>query len=199
MNFGGAWMFICSSAIILSSCANGICHPIKHPELAATAGARTSANTNMCASAAGASAAGDSAAANCANAVAKSDVTSTAADMTQQSQTGTNPTGSFGPGVTNNSTNNNSFGNSRVAGIAALKTINVFKPDGSLQCNAGQSIPAEEMEKQLSGIRVLSRKRQNDGKMHMQLCGAATGFLNVYEIPETSLTDALGRGFKKLP
>ena len=170
--------------IALSSCANGICHPIKHPELVASAGAGTAENTNMCPTALSGSA-------NC-------NQTSTANDTSLQSQTGTNPTGSFGPGVTNDSTNNNSLQATRVAGLRELKTVNVFKPDGSLQCNMGQSIPAEEMEKQLSGIRVISRKRQSDGKMHMQLCGAATGYLNVYEIPETSLADALARGFKKL-
>ena len=170
--------------VALSSCANGICHPIKHPELIASAGPGTAENTNVCSGA-------RSGSASC-------DQLSTANDTSLQSQTGTNPTGTFGPGVTNDSTNNNSLQATRVAGLKDLKTVNVFKPDGSLQCNMGHSIPAEEMEKQLAGIRVISRKRQSDGKMHMQLCGSATGYLNVYEIPETSLADALARGFKKL-
>lgn len=78
------------------------------------------------------------------------------------------------------------------------RTVFVYKPDGSLQCGMGKAIPVEEMEKQLSGIRVHSRQNRPDGLMHIQVCGSPTGMINVYEIPATALKEAEGRGFKKL-
>lgn len=73
----------------------------------------------------------------------------------------------------------------------------VYKADGSLQCGMAKGIPAEEMEKDLGGIKVFSRMNQPDGKMHIQVCGSPTGRVNVYEIPISSLKDAEKRGFKK--
>lgn len=73
----------------------------------------------------------------------------------------------------------------------------VARPDGSLQCGMHKGLSAEEMEKELKGIKVYSRSKKPDGKMHIQVCGSATGTMNVYEIPESSLTDAENRGFKR--
>jgi hypothetical protein len=81
---------------------------------------------------------------------------------------------------------------------AAAPTVLVYKPDGSLQCGMGKGMAPEEMEKQLSGIRVLARDKRSDGLMHIQVCGQATGMINVFEIPAESLKEAEGRGFKKL-
>jgi glucose/arabinose dehydrogenase len=77
---------------------------------------------------------------------------------------------------------------------------NVFvsKADGSLQCGMGKAISAEEMEKELKGIKVLSRDKRSDGMMHIQVCGSPTGMINVYEIPASSLAEAEARGFKKV-
>lgn len=75
-------------------------------------------------------------------------------------------------------------------------SVFVSKPDGSLQCGA-RGVSAEEMEKQLKGIKVISRDKRSDGKMHIQVCGSPTGQLNIYEIPESSLKDAEARGFTK--
>ena len=72
------------------------------------------------------------------------------------------------------------------------------KADGSLQCGAQKGIAVELMEKDLRGIKVLSRDKRSDGKMHIQLCGSPTGMINVYEISESQLKDAEARGFKKL-
>lgn len=77
-------------------------------------------------------------------------------------------------------------------------TVLVYKPDGSLQCGMGKGLSVEEMEKQLSGIKVFSRDKRSDGLMHIQVCGSATGMINVYEIPASSLKDAESKGFKKL-
>lgn len=78
------------------------------------------------------------------------------------------------------------------------RTILVYKPDGSLQCGMGKSITAEDMEKELSGIAVSFREKRSDGLMHIQACGQPTGMVNVYEIPERSLSAAEKRGFKRL-
>lgn len=74
----------------------------------------------------------------------------------------------------------------------------VFKADGSLQCGMGKAIAIEEMEKELKGIKVLSRDKRPDGMMHIQVCGSPTGIINVYEIPAANLADAEARGFKRL-
>ena len=80
----------------------------------------------------------------------------------------------------------------------ASNTVLVFKADGSLQCGQGKGVAIEEMEKELKGIKVLSRDKRPDGKMHIQLCGSPTGVINVFEISEKNLKDAEARGFKKL-
>ena len=82
------------------------------------------------------------------------------------------------------------------AGVAQLK-VRVFKPDGSLQCGMGSKIPLETMEKELKGIKVLSRTNMNDGLMRIQVCGAPTGQSNVYEINRSDLPKALKAGFKE--
>ena len=76
-------------------------------------------------------------------------------------------------------------------------TVLVSKADGSLQCGS-KGLSTEEMEKQLKGIKILSRDKRPDGKMHIQVCGSPTGTVNVYEIPVSSLSEAETRGFKKL-
>ena len=73
----------------------------------------------------------------------------------------------------------------------------VSRPDGSLQCGMAKGKTPEEMEKDLDGIKVYSRSKRPDGKMHIQVCGSPTGQLNVYEIPTGSLKEAERRGFKK--
>lgn len=90
------------------------------------------------------------------------------------------------------------------AGVAAgsneLKIVDgrvfVSRPDGSLQCGMAKGRTTEEMEKDLGGIKVYSRAKRPDGKMHIQVCGSPTGILNVYEIPVSSQKDAERRGFK---
>ena len=80
---------------------------------------------------------------------------------------------------------------------ATESRVFVGKADGSLQCGMAKGRALEDMEKDLQGIQVFSRSKRPDGKMHIQVCGSATGMLNVYEIPASSLKDAERRGFKK--
>lgn len=81
-------------------------------------------------------------------------------------------------------------------GTSLLK-VKVYKADGTLQCGMGKKISLETMEKELKGIKVLSRSNMNDGLMRIQVCGAPTGQSNVYEIGQNDLEKALKLGFKQ--
>lgn len=81
--------------------------------------------------------------------------------------------------------------------VSGQSRIFVAKADGSLQCGQGKPIELAAMENELKGIQVFSRKKENDGKMRIQLCGSPTGMMNIYEIPASSLAEAEKRGFKK--
>lgn len=77
-----------------------------------------------------------------------------------------------------------------------LKTVKVFKFDGSLQCNQGTPISLDTMKSELAGIQVVSSEKRHDGMMRIQVCGQPTGQCNVFEIPETDLEKAKSKGFK---
>jgi hypothetical protein len=68
-----------------------------------------------------------------------------------------------------------------------------------LQCGQGKAIPAQEMQKELElkKIKVHSSFTKNDGMMRIQVCGAATGSSNVYEIDRKNLEAAVYLGFKE--
>lgn len=76
-----------------------------------------------------------------------------------------------------------------------MKTVFVYKYDGSLQCGQGRKIPLKEMAGQLEGIKVFSMQNKSDGQMHIQVCGSTTGYANVFEIPADSLDQAKAKGF----
>lgn len=81
-------------------------------------------------------------------------------------------------------------------GALNMKKVKVAKADGTLQCSQGKLIPLVEMQKDLKDITVFSSLNQNDGMMRIQVCGAATGNHNVYEIAESDLEKAKSYGFK---
>jgi len=78
--------------------------------------------------------------------------------------------------------------------------VEVFKYDGSLQCKRGKEIPLDVMAKQLSdkGIEVKASRKGTDGRLHIAVCGASTGKLNVYSIASAALTQAEALGFRLL-
>lgn len=76
-----------------------------------------------------------------------------------------------------------------------VERISVFKTNGSLQCNQGKAIDKSTMEKSLKGIRVYKSSVENDGKLRIQMCGAPTGNVNVFEIDKTNLEQAIALGF----
>lgn len=78
----------------------------------------------------------------------------------------------------------------------SLGSIRIGKADGSLQCGMRAGIPLEDMAaNELSGIKILSSEKRNDGLMRIQSCGAQTGMLNTYVIRHQDLTKAQKAGF----
>lgn len=75
----------------------------------------------------------------------------------------------------------------------------IFKEDGSISCEGkGEPEKALRTELETQGIRVHSGKKESDGKMHMQMCGAPTGKGYAFEIDAKDLFKAEGLGFKRL-
>ena len=90
-------------------------------------------------------------------------------------------------------------GNEKVS--TAMKDLTqrvfIYKPDGSLQCGQGEKIELNIMKKELGKIEIFNSENKNDGMMRIQVCGAPTGFNNVYEINQSDLETAIKLGFKK--
>jgi hypothetical protein len=83
------------------------------------------------------------------------------------------------------------------ASVSDESHIFVFKPDGSKQCGDGKGVPVQTMKAQLKNIKIFSSKKQKDGLMHIQVCGSATGYSNVFEIMAKDLPAAEKANFKK--
>lgn len=78
--------------------------------------------------------------------------------------------------------------------------MEVYKYDGSLQCKRGKEIPLDVMAKELTdnGIEVTASRKGSDARVHIAMCGASTGRLNVYSIDSTALSRAEELGFRLL-
>ncbi len=78
--------------------------------------------------------------------------------------------------------------------------MEVFKYDGSIQCekDSGMSLSAMEGTLTSEGIEVISTRRAHDGLFRAAMCGAATGRIIVYEIKRSQLQLAESLGFKIL-
>jgi hypothetical protein len=78
-----------------------------------------------------------------------------------------------------------------------VKIIEVFKSDGSIQCEEGE-ISLEEMGEELiqAGIEVISWRKDHDGLARTAVCGNSTGRINVYGIAADDGRKALELGFK---
>jgi hypothetical protein len=74
--------------------------------------------------------------------------------------------------------------------------VSIYKYDGTKQCGQGQEISLDAMSKQLRDIKIISMTKKHDGQMRIQVCGAATGYANVYEISEKDLKKAKTYGFQ---
>ncbi len=78
--------------------------------------------------------------------------------------------------------------------------VEVYKYDGSLQCDRGKEISLADMARELTenGIKVKAKRKGSDGRMHITMCGASTGRLNVFSIPASALPEARKLGFELL-
>jgi hypothetical protein len=78
--------------------------------------------------------------------------------------------------------------------------VEVYMYDGTLQCGMGEEIPLEQMADVLraKGIRILESRKATDGLVHIAVCGASTGAINVFTIPREDLEIARELGFKLL-
>ena len=72
------------------------------------------------------------------------------------------------------------------------ETLEVYKYDGTLQCKMGKEVTPDQMAAELkaANIRVISKRKDTDGLMHISLCGASTGQVNVFEIPSEKFETA---------
>jgi hypothetical protein len=79
----------------------------------------------------------------------------------------------------------------------ADESVWVSRADGSKQCDrsSGQAIDAGADELRKAGIDVLESRKGRDGKMHSQMCGAATGATNEYRVARDKTQDALSLGY----
>jgi hypothetical protein len=79
----------------------------------------------------------------------------------------------------------------------AAQTVEVYKPDGSRQCETDSGIPLSVMKQELSNaaIQVLSSRSAHDCLFRPALCGTATGVINIYEIAANRLSDVQDLGF----
>lgn len=76
--------------------------------------------------------------------------------------------------------------------------VDVFKQDGSRQCQGG-GISPEIMQAELNGLRVHAvRKDVQRGVMFPAVCGGGTPNINVYTISVDDLEQARQRGFAPL-
>lgn len=75
--------------------------------------------------------------------------------------------------------------------------VRVYKEDGSLQCDQGEKISLGTMERELSEMRVYSKRSLRLPGMRIQKCGAPTGQCNVYEIDRENLNRAIELGFRE--
>jgi hypothetical protein len=78
--------------------------------------------------------------------------------------------------------------------------IQIFKYDGTLQCGMGGEIPLDEMAKELESadIEIIASRKGTDGLVHISVCGASTGAINVYVIDRGALPAAQRLGYRLL-
>ncbi len=86
----------------------------------------------------------------------------------------------------------------RIVKMSNLKEkVFIYKYDNSKQCEKETGIDIGDMAKELKGMKIFSMFNKNDGQHRIQVCGALTGYANIYEIHAKDLAKAEGLGFKK--
>ncbi len=78
--------------------------------------------------------------------------------------------------------------------------VEVFMYDGTLQCGHGEEIPLERQAEILTAkdIKVMNSRKGTDGHLHIAVCGASTGAINIFAINPDDLAAARELGFSLL-
>ncbi|WP_229439448.1 hypothetical protein [Neisseria brasiliensis] len=77
--------------------------------------------------------------------------------------------------------------------------ISVYKSDGSRQCGSGSGVSAQEMLRELDGMKVYAARADVlHGVAFPAVCGGGTPNINVYVIDAKNLKKAQQRGFHLL-
>ena len=78
--------------------------------------------------------------------------------------------------------------------------VQIYKYDRTLQCGMGREVSLEEMAGELktAGIDIVTSRKGTDGLVHIGVCGASTGAINVYVIDRGSLLAAQRLGYQAL-
>ncbi len=76
----------------------------------------------------------------------------------------------------------------------------VGKPDSAQSCNVNSGISLDKMGNDLNkvGIKYTEHKKLPDSKLHIQMCGADKGTMNIYFIPKDALPQAMALGFTEV-
>lgn len=76
----------------------------------------------------------------------------------------------------------------------------VYKPEGSRQCEPGSGVGAAELRAELEAARipVLGYRPGSDGRIHPAVCGAQTGRIHVFAIPAAAVSDAQALGYRRV-
>ena len=77
------------------------------------------------------------------------------------------------------------------------KYVWVYRYDNSKQCETIPGVSLEEGQKDLGSIEVFASKKQYDGLMRIQACGAPTGKANTYKILRSDLPAAESSGYQE--
>ncbi len=75
----------------------------------------------------------------------------------------------------------------------------VYKYDQSKQCGVNKGVELTKMQKDFDkmGVDVFESKKQYDGLMRIQACGAFTGLANMFLIKKTDLNKVTSRGYQQ--
>lgn len=82
----------------------------------------------------------------------------------------------------------------------AAESVWIMKPNNAQSCSLETEFTLRQgiQELKKSHIPVLEARKGNDGKMHIQLCGAIKGSTDAYLIPTSYLPQAIALGYRKI-
>ena len=75
----------------------------------------------------------------------------------------------------------------------------VYKSDGSVQCeNTGIDLDVMGLELSNAGIDYTCAQKGNNGLVYAQICGGATGLINIYTLNTKNIEDIHALGFESV-